>query len=261
MKVYDFNLFPHPIDLIESDHLRVTKKDLTKIKDIEFKISVEIEDHKYNFPQNSVVHIHLHKGSDEQIFELGTWGNLKQHPDKINFDKTPHKIKYQIIVTAPGDYKYIGKSSRCTPIEQHAAKFFDIVHDDLGHALWSYELPDFSDSGELAVLKFNENITGIQSLPYDNMLLQSGVLPSFFREILKEIVRQEFTGIKNEESWHKNIFDICLKLDPGTEYITEKDEKDQFRWAEDMVEKFTETQKYIDAVNDELKINQESDNE
>ena len=257
-----FNLLPHNIERIKSDDLKLFKKDFKRDKDTEFTISLEVDAYKYNFPDDSIIQIHLHKGSNEKILDLGTWGNLNQYTDKITFEKQNSKIKYQITVTAPDDYRYIGKSLRCSPVEHRAAKWFDVINDDIGDVVWNYELPSSAESASLAKLILNENIREISKLPYENIMFQSSILPSFFREILKELVLQKFEGIENEESWHKDVFEVCKTIDAdGTLRINEKSKPDQYYWVEEMVNKFSRTQNYVDVINEEIRQLMEAEDE
>lgn len=259
--IVNFKIHPHEITLIKKEHIQVTKQDLDETADKRIKITVEIDQEPYDFAANSLVQIHLKTG-DEQIFDLGTWGNIQQYTKEILLEFGGQKLQYLITVTEVNEdtqinsYRFIGRSSWCKPKESQSAKFFHTIKDNLGDVPWSYRFPNSHESQEMAALILNEDIDNILTLPSENELLKASMLTTFFREMLFEMIRQELKGAENEESWHFDIFQVCKILDEESsiEIISNDDLDERKTWAENLVHKWASTQEFVEKINNENQL-------
>lgn len=264
--ISNFKIHPHHIELIKKQDLYAVKTDLDEKRDIRVKINLKIEQDNYNFPSNSLVQIHLKKGGEEQVFDIGTWGNIQQYSNEINFNAGLKGISYMITVTenledqGNSNCRYIGRSSWCKPIQNEAASFFDTkITDELGDVPWSFDFPQSYEMHERSTLFLNSKIDYINDLPLSSTLFYSTFITAFFREMLYEIIRQDLDGINNEESWHFDVFQVCKGLDEeSSNNAIEGSKDDQKRWADHLVETFAEAQEFVQKINEESNAQDEN---
>ena len=260
--IVNFKIHPHEITLIKKEHINVIKQDCDETADKRIKITVEIDQEPYSFAANSLVQIHLKKLGDEQIFDLGTWGNIQQYTKEILLEFGSGRVQYLITVTEVNEethinsYRFIGRSSWCKPIESQSAKFFDTIQENLGDVPWSYRFPHSHESQERAALILNEDIDNILTLPTDNVLLKASMLTTFFKEMLFEMIRQELKGVENEESWHFDIFQVCKMLDEDSSIgiISNDDIHERTAWAENLVHKWASNQRFVEEINNQNQL-------